>query len=101
MDSKWLRFWAIVNGALVVLLVGAAVFGDRGVVRRERLAEELRRVEILNDQLQEHNQALRHEIEQLKHNPDYVESVIRDELGWVRPDEMVFIVPPEDEAPPQ
>jgi cell division protein FtsB len=98
MDSKWVRFWAIVNGALVVLLVGAAVFGDRGVVRHERLAEELHRLEALNDRLRDHNQELRREIEQLKHDHNYVEAVVRDELGWVRADEMVFIVPGSDEA---
>ena len=36
---SWVRFWAIVNGAIVVLLVAAALFGEDGVVRHERLRE--------------------------------------------------------------
>lgn len=93
MNPRWIRFWAIVNGALVVLLVGAALFGQDGVVRHERLAEELRQVHTLNEDLQRENQRLTQVAHALRYDSDYVEHVIRDELGWVRDDEIVFFLP--------
>ena len=88
---RWIRFWAIVNGALVALLVGAALLGDDGVARHERLDEKVRNVNALNDELSKANERLKREAYALQHDPDYVEFVIRDELGWVRDDEMIFI----------
>jgi cell division protein FtsB len=84
----------VVNGLLVLLLVSAAVFGDGGVVRHERLAEELQRLHTLNDELSEDNLRLKNQVEALRHDDGYVASVIRDELGWVRADELVLILPP-------
>lgn len=98
MESKSVRFWAIINGVLVVSLMGAAIFGGSGVVQNERLTDELQRVNLLNQDLQAQNEVLRREVEQLEHDPDYVEAVVRDELGWVKPDEVVLIVP-RDGAP--
>ncbi|MFO0723622.1 MAG: septum formation initiator family protein [Myxococcota bacterium] len=91
--SRWLKFWVVVNGALVVSLVGSALFGAQGVVRREKLDEDLGEVQQLNDELARQNQALKREIEALKNDDDYVERVIKDELGWVRADELILIFP--------
>jgi cell division protein FtsB len=91
--SRWLKGWAVLNGALVVTLVGAALFGEGGVVRHERLAEELAQIRALNDELLDDNRRLGLEVDALRHDDAYVESVIRDELGVVRPNEVVFILP--------
>lgn len=91
------RFWAMLNGAIVVALVGAALFSENGVLRHERLDEELARVNLLNDDLAVENDRLRREVNALRHDPEYVETVIRDELGWVREDETVFLFAPTEE----
>ncbi len=88
---RGIRWWALVNGALVALFIGAALFDDDGVVRHERLSEELDRLHVLNAQLDEQNGGLRTEAKALRHDERYVEHVIRDELGWVAEDEVVFI----------
>lgn len=88
---RGIRWWALVNGALVALFIGAALFDDDGVVRHERLSEELDRVRTLNTDLDQQNHQLRATAEALRHDERYVEQVIRDELGWVRADELVFI----------
>jgi cell division protein FtsB len=92
-SGRWIRFWAVLNGALVFVLIGGALFGKEGVVRHERLAEELRRVRELNSDLDRENARLRKEVEALRHDASYVEQVIRDELGFVRADEMVILIP--------
>jgi cell division protein FtsB len=94
-----LRFWALVNGAAVFFLVGSALFGDDGVVRHEQLREQIRSVEQLNEDLLRENDRLRAEARALRHDPAYVESVIRDELGYVRPGELVFLFPEAPAAP--
>ena len=88
-----MRVWVTVNTALVFLLIGGALFGGDGVVRHERLNEELKHVRELNSDLQHDNALLRAEVEALRHDPEHVELVIRDELGWVRADELIFLFP--------
>lgn len=89
------RGFAVLGGVLVVAFVGAAVFGSEGVTRHEKLREDLRQVQALNDQLRRENAHLQKEAEALRSDPEYLEAAVRDELGWVRSDELVFIFPPE------
>lgn len=79
------------GSALVLGLIGSALFGDEGVSKHDKLRSELRNVQALNAELREENRRLRLEAEALRDNPAYIEHVIRDELGWVRSDELVFI----------
>ena len=90
---RWLRYLAIVNGAIVLALLCSALLGDDGIVRHERLSEELRRIRSINKDFTKKNAQLRDEAKTLRTDHAYVESVIRDELGWVRSDEIVVIVP--------
>jgi cell division protein FtsB len=85
------RAAAFVAGVLSIALVGAALLGEHGVLRHEKLREELEHARSLNANLEAENRRLRAETEALKSDPDYVESVIRDELGWVRKDELIFL----------
>lgn len=95
-----IHWLALVCGTLVVSLVLSALFVDGGVARHERLHEELTRLEALNEELEQDNIQLRKEIEALKHDPRHVERVVREELGFVKPDEVIFIVPSEAEESP-
>ena len=94
---RWVRFWAIFNGALVVLLIGAALFGSDGVVRHEQLSDEVRRTQALNDKFARENEQLRLVAAALRNDPEYVEDVIRDELGYVGDKELIYIFPAEPE----
>lgn len=84
-----------VSLSLSVLLAGAALLGDEGVVRHQKLRDELDTVRALNSSLVDENDALRTEAKALRTDPEYIESVIRDELGYVKKDELVFIFPAE------
>lgn len=86
----------IAFGASVVLslgLVASAMFGANGIERHEKLKGELDNVRTLNDGLKADNVRLRGQAKALRSDPEYIESVIRDELGYVKKDEMVFIFP--------
>ncbi len=72
-------------------LVGyVTLFGNEGwfAYRRLSLAETQMRQEVFT--LKQKNHQLVSEIYRLKHDPDYMERVIRRELNMGKPDELVF-----------
>lgn len=80
----------IVPILLVLLLLGFALFGDRGILRvmqagRQKavLQEEVRKLEVINA-------GLRQEIESLRSDRRYLEAIARKELGMVKDDELVY-----------
>ncbi|MCK6546802.1 septum formation initiator family protein [Myxococcota bacterium] len=89
--------------ALSIFLVGAAIFGDNGAARHQMLQTKLENVRVLNESLKQENDKLREQRDRLKddHGPnEFVEAAIRDELGFVRKDELVFIFPSAPEPKP-
>lgn len=97
-SSRWLRFWAYVNGGLVMALVGAAIFGSEGIVHHEKLAEDLGHTRELNSDLERQNAVLAREVKAFA-NDEQVERVIRDELGWIRSDEVIVLFPDTGPSP--
>lgn len=77
--------------ALVIGLVLSALVGDGGVARHGPLRRELRALEAEVQTLDAANRSLSREVEALRSDPEYMESVARDELGWVRPGERVVV----------
>jgi cell division protein FtsB len=98
--SRWLRVWALVNGAVVFGLVVSALGGGNGVVEREQRREDLAKFRALNDAVSAKNDALRREIEAIKSDEVYLEHVVREETGWIRPDEVVYVFRPTASEPP-
>jgi cell division protein FtsB len=92
-QNLFARIVSILGAGLVVWFVGAALFGADGVARHERLESELQHVAQLNAQLVADNRRLAQEAKALRTDKRYVERVIRDELGWIRADEVVLLFP--------
>lgn len=83
---RLLRVAAWVAGGLgLVSLVDA-----RGFRRYFRLERELGAIADKNRQLSEQNDVLRREIEALHSDPEAIERAAREELGFIRPDEIVI-----------
>ncbi len=77
---------------VLVALVVAALFGDRGMLhliaqkqRAESLARDI-------DELRAENQRLASEIVALKSDPGSIEHLAREQLGLARPGETVFLI---------
>ncbi len=78
---------------VVVLLLGFAfvtAFGERGLLHLWRLSEENKRLGEKNFRLHRENEILRDKIHRLRHDNRYLEKIAREDLGLVRPGEIVY-----------
>lgn len=84
--------WLVPLGLLIMSIVWVPleVLDDRGLPRYRALRAELAEVERVNDRLQREVGRLRREVDALRSDPAAVERVARDELGMVRPGELLF-----------
>jgi cell division protein FtsB len=78
---------------LTLLTVPFLIFGDGGLGRVDRLEGELAQIREENGKLEAKCRELRRRLEAYRTRPGYLEDVARDELGLVRPDEMVLVFP--------
>jgi cell division protein FtsB len=76
--------------ALIAVVMGFALFGDRGVIQMVRLNNQ--KAELLEEvaAVELKNGALREEINALRSDRRTIERIARTELGMVRQDELVF-----------
>lgn len=85
----------ILNGLLVfatlVLLVDALV-GDKGLVERMRARRQSEREKAAVETVKHENAALREKVQRLRDDPAAIESIAREELGLIRPGELLFIL---------
>lgn len=77
---------------VTVVLVVNALVGDRGLLAslaagraHHRLATEIDAIKVENDRL-------RTAAQHLRHDPDAIEALARQELGLIRPGETVFLL---------
>ncbi len=83
---KFLVVTVGVAGALSLLSVADA----KGFRRYLALRQDVDAVHARNRSLAEQNEALRQEINALRQDPAALERAVREELGYVKPGEMVF-----------
>lgn len=80
--------WGAVLAALV--LAGFSLVAEGGFRRYWRLQRDLRTIEERNAQLDEENARLRREVQGLREDPAVIERAVREELGFVRPGDVVI-----------
>ena len=83
--------WLVPFGLLVVAMVSVPLhlLDARGLPRYRALKAELAEVDARNADLARDNAALERTIEALRTDPASVEHIARDQLGMVRPGELV------------
>ncbi len=78
-------------GALALMGIFAfSLFGKTGLINFYRVEKKSHKLELRLAELKAENQRLREQIEKLQTDPEYLEKVAREELGMVKPDELVF-----------
>jgi cell division protein FtsB len=88
-QNPWIRR-ALVFLACVILL--DSLFGDRGLAQTMRARKDHQRAVVELGRLQAQAAALREEIRRLEADPAAIEAVARQELGLVRPGEILVLV---------
>lgn len=84
------KLWLPATLLLYVLLVFSTVSGDRGVLHLQSLSAEQEGLEAQVFILLRENEALRECIARLKTDDIFLERVVREEIGFVRPGEIVY-----------
>ena len=88
-ESPWMRR-ALVFATCVVL--ADALIGDRGLLQTRRARRDYQQATETVRRLQDENVALRETSRRLFEDPRTIEAVARQELGLIRPDEILFVV---------
>ena len=75
---------------ILVSLLFFIIFSEHGLTDLNMLRKEKAQISKENQALERKNQSLRVEIDRLKHDPEYIESIARRELGMVGKDEVIL-----------
>jgi cell division protein FtsB len=82
---------------VTVVLVVDALVGEKGLMESMRARRQYREVAASLEAIRHENARLREEVRRLQEDPAAIEGVAREELGLIRPGEVVFII--KDEKP--
>ncbi len=89
-----LRSWpSLILAAALILLLGGVISSPGGprdllVLRQRRCELEARRARLIAQQ-----RVLETEVQNLRSNQGYIERLIRSELGYARPNELIYKFP--------
>jgi cell division protein FtsB len=72
------------------------IIGDNGLKDLNEMKQELKTIQLQNDEIEQKNIELHRKIKRLKDDPEYIENIARQELKMVGKDEVVFKFKKED-----
>jgi cell division protein FtsB len=97
----------VVEGVLVaigLLVLLDALFGERGLIEMMRARQQYRETATQLEAVRAENARLREDIELLTSDPATIEGIARQDLGLIKPGELMFIIrdtpADETETPP-
>jgi len=77
---------------ITVVLIVDALVGEKGLMQSMNARRQYQQLEASLDELRRENAALREEMRRLNEDPATIESLARQDLGLIRPGEVVFIL---------
>lgn len=77
---------------ITIVVVVDALVGERGLVERMRARRQYRQAAASLETLRHENARLREDVRRLREDPSAIESLAREELGLIRPGEILFII---------
>ena len=83
----------VIYSAFIVFFIGvlgAIVFSENGYMALRRLEREEQALININEKIAAENLQLYRMVKRLKHDPKYIESVARQELGMTGKDEIIL-----------
>ena len=85
---RWLLPLGLILGSIIAVPI--LILGDQGLPRYRRLSYELDDARGANRKLRKEIAVLRGEVHDLRSDPEALERIARDELGMIKPDELLF-----------
>lgn len=87
--------WLLPLGLLVVAIITVPVqiLDQKGLPRFQSMRAQLTRVESNNEKLEHELLELKRQVKLLRDDPSALERIARDELGMVKPGELIFQFP--------
>jgi cell division protein FtsB len=80
---------------VTLVLVADALVGEKGLVESMRARRQYRDVAAALESMRRENGRLRESVRQLRDDPGAIESLAREQLGLIRPGEVLFIIKDE------
>lgn len=80
----------IATGTIIALLLLWVIFSPYGLMKYKSIRGELQALNLENQELKAKNDTLREEIARIKKDPQYLEEVARNELGFLKRNELLF-----------
>lgn|GEM_PF-784575 len=93
------RILYILLGAMVIGLILLSIAGDRGLVELSRRRIIVSQLEREIEQLRVENARLSREVEALRSDWSYLEKLAREELGMIKPGEVLLLLPSDSNLP--
>jgi cell division protein FtsB len=95
MREKSSAAWFVSFGLLTFTMVAVPllIFDEKSLPRYQSLRAELERSDNNAKQMEREVEALKKSVTRLRDDPLAVERIARDELGMIRPDELIFQFP--------
>lgn len=87
--------WILLGLAFLAAIFMDAFFSDSGILQVWQLEREYKQLVKDIKKLEQENLELQRTIEELEARPDAIEDVAREELGFIKPGEEVYIFPQE------
>jgi cell division protein FtsB len=84
------KIFVAISVLLLFFLLVFILFSDSGLADLFRLKSDRDRLLQENERLKQENLSLYRTIERLKHDPEYIESIARKELGMIKKDEVIL-----------
>lgn len=97
------RVGKILMGALIVVSIGlivTAVVAKHGLLTYLEMNERRKSMQADLSNIQKENEQLKKEIGALKSDPDTIEKIAREELGMVKPGEVLYRIEKKEKVEP-
>src|SRR5262245_19210533 len=88
--TPWLMLILIGSSLFLLAMMTFTVWGDRGLLAMWRTQYDLERLVREIEIVEQKNVTLVREVQRLRSDLGYIEKIAREELGLVRPGEVVF-----------
>jgi cell division protein FtsB len=97
---EWRRLGTVAAVLLIVVLMLHAMFGANGMVAYRQKRAEMQSLKGDVERLQKANQESAVRIKALKSDPKAIEKEAREQFGYTRPGEVVYVTPAPPPKPP-